>query len=54
MMTVLFLLLCLEDGIAIRNLDLLTIVMLMDMWKEKGNDDVNYARFVWQEEFDKF
>lgn len=50
----LFLLRCLEVGIAISDLDLLTIGMVMDMWTEKGNDDVNYARVAGQEEFDKF
>ena len=38
MTTALFLLRCTEIGIAIADLDLLTIGLVMDMWTEKGND----------------
>lgn len=54
MTTALFLLRCVEVGIAIRDLDLLTIGLVMDMWTEKGNDDVTYSRVAGQEEFDRF
>ena len=37
MTTALFLLRCTEIGIAIADLDLLTIGLVMDMWTEKGN-----------------
>ena len=54
MSTALFLLRCVEIGISIRDLDLLTIGMVLDIWTEKGNDSVKYDRIAGQEEFDKF
>ena len=54
MTTPLFLLRCVEIGISIRDLDLLTIGLVMDMWTEKANDDVKYDRVAGQEDFDKF
>ena len=54
MTTPLFLLRCIEIGIAIRDLDLLTIGMVMDIWTEKANDDVKYQQIATQEDFDKF
>lgn len=56
MTTPLFLLRCTEIGISIRDLDLLTIVLVMDMWTEKGNDGVKYSNIViaGQKEFDRF
>ena len=36
--TPLFLLRCMEVGISIPDLDLLTIGLVMDIWTEKGND----------------
>ena len=54
MTTPLFLLRCCEVGISIRDLDLLTIGVILDMWTEKSNDGVKYARIAGQEEFDKF
>ncbi len=54
MTTALFLLRCTEIGISIRDLDLLTIGLVMDMWTEKGNDSVKYQRIADQAEFDKF
>ena len=41
MTTVLFLLRSVEIGISVGDLDLLTIGMVLDMWTEKANDDVN-------------
>ena len=41
--TPLFLLRCMEVGISIRDLDLLTIGLILDIWIEKGNDEV-YAK----------
>ena len=49
-----FLLRCIEIGISIRDLDLLTIGMVMDIWTEKANDDVKYQQIATQEDFDKF
>lgn len=54
MATPLFLLRCIEIGISIRDLDLLTIGMVMDIWTEKANDDVKYQQIATQEDFDKF
>lgn len=54
MITPLFLLRCIEIGISIRDLDLLTIGMVMDIWTEKANDDVKYEQIATQEDFDKF
>lgn len=54
MTTALFLLRCTEIGISIRELDLLTIGMILDMWTEKANDSVKYDRLASQAEFDRF
>ena len=54
MTTALFLLRCVEIGISIAELDLLTIGMLMDIWTEKGNDGATYDNLATQEDFDKF
>lgn len=54
MTTALFLLRCIEIGISVRDLDLLTIGMVMDIWTEKANDDVKYDRVASQEDFDNF
>ncbi|WP_205422866.1 hypothetical protein [Granulicatella sp. zg-ZJ] len=54
MTTALFLLRCVEVGIAIRDLDLLTIGLVLDMWTEKANDGVKYNRVAGQKEFDRF
>ena len=54
MTTALFLLRCIEIGISVRDLDLLTIGMVLDIWTEKANDDVKYDRVASQEDFDKF
>lgn len=54
MTTPLFLLRCVEIGISISELDLLTIGMVMDMWTEKTNDSVKYENIATQEDFDKF
>jgi len=54
MTTALFLLRCVELGISISELDLLTIGLVMDMWTEKANDGTQYDRRATQEDFDKF
>lgn len=54
MTTALFLLRCVEIGISISDLDLLTIGMVLDVWTEKGNDSVIYDRIAGQREFDLF
>ena len=54
MTTSLFLLRCTEVGIAIRDLNLLTIGLVLDMWTEKANDGVKYRQVATQEHFDRF
>ena len=54
MTTPLFLLRCVELGISIRDLDLLTIGLVLDMWSEKANDNVAYSTVATQEDFDRF
>ena len=54
MTTPLFLLRCTEVGIAIRDLDLLSIGLVLDMWTEKTNDGVKYRQIATQEDFDRF
>ena len=52
MTTPLFLLRCLEIGLSSRDLDYLTIGMVMDIWTEKANDSVKYDNLATQEDFD--
>ena len=52
--TPLFLLRCVELGISIRDLDLLTVGVVQDMFIEKENDDYEYAQVATQKEFDAF
>ena len=60
MTTALFLLRCVEIGISIRDLDLLTIGMVLDIFVEKGNDSVeenrsiDSVRIAQQSDFDRF
>jgi hypothetical protein len=54
MTTPLFLLRCTEIGISIRDLELLSIGLVLDIWTEKANDSVNYRRIADQEDFDRF
>lgn len=53
----LFLLRCLEIGLSLSDLDLLTIGMVLDIWTEKGNDCYKYGekdtmRVAGQQDFD--
>ena len=55
--TPLFLLRCMEVGISIPDLDLLTIGLVMDIWTEKGNDSTYSENTVYvanQFDFDRF
>ena len=57
MTTPLFLLRCVQLGISIRDLDLLTIGMVNDMYVESGNDhdaDKKYSVIATQADFDLF
>ena len=55
MTTPLFLLRCVQLGISIRDLDLLTIGLVNYMYAENSNDDYKgYKEVATQEDFDKF
>lgn len=59
MTTALFHLRCLEIGLPIRDLELLTIGMVIDIWTESINDRANdkggdTIREATQDDFDKF
>ena len=56
MTTPLFLLRCVQIGLSIRDLDLLTIGMVNDMYAESGNDECQseYREIASQSDFDIF
>lgn len=57
MTTALFLLRCVQIGLSIRDLDLLTIGMVNEMFIESRNDEVAdkaYHRVATQQDFDVF
>ena len=54
MTTPLFLLRCVQIGVSIRDLDLLTIGLVNDMYIELNNDDYKYAAVAGQADFDNF
>ena len=54
MTTPLFLLRCLQVGLSLRDLDLLTVGMVNDIFAEQRNDDCKYATLATQEDFDRF
>ena len=57
MTTPLFLLRCVQLGISIRDLDLLTIGMVNDMYVESGNDqdaEKKYSVLATQADLDRF
>lgn len=55
MTTPLFLLRCVQLGLSIRDLDLLTIGMVNDMYAESRNDGYKgYKEIATQEDFDRF
>ena len=54
MTTALFLLRCVELGIALSDLEYLTIGLVLDMFTEKGNDDIDYPIIASQEQMDLF
>lgn len=45
---------CIELGISVRDLDYLTTGLILDIWTEKGNDDVHYDYVATQDDFDRF
>ncbi len=54
MTTPLFLLRCVQLGLSMGDLDLLTIGLVNDMFTEKENDDFKYPYKPTQNDFDKF
>lgn len=54
MTTPLFLLRCVQLGISIQDLSLLTIGLVNDMYAESGNDECKYREVATQDDFDRF
>ncbi len=54
MTTPLFLLRCVQIGLSLSELDLLTIGVVNDMFTEKENDSFKYDTLATQEDFDSF
>lgn len=54
MTTPLFLLRCVQIGLHISELDLLTIGTVNDMCAEMSNDDYDYAEIATQEQMNRF
>ena len=52
--TPLFLLRCLELGLSISDLDLLTVGMVLDMLTEQKNDEYKYPKLATQADFDRW
>ena len=53
--TPLFLLRCVQLGLSLRDLDLVTIGMVNDMYAESGNDEYKgYSQMATQSDFDAF
>lgn len=54
MTTPLFLLRCLQIGLSLRDVDLMTVGMLNDIFVENQNDDYEYDEVADQADFDAF
>ena len=54
MTTALFLLRCCQIGLQIRDLELMTVGMVTDLFIESSNDSCDYCAVAGQEEFDSF
>lgn len=54
MTTPLFLLRCLQIGLSLKELDFLTIGLVMDIYTEKANDSADYDIIATQTDFDNF
>lgn len=54
MTTPLFLLRCCQLGVAIGDLDLLSVGLVLDMFTESQNDDYKYPQVADQADFDRF
>lgn len=45
---------CVQLGISVRDLDLLTIGLVNDMFIENQNDEYDYPELAAQDDFDRF
>ena len=54
MTTPLFILRCLQTGISLSDMELLTIGMVNDMVAELENDSCHYPTLATQDDFDRF
>ncbi len=45
---------CLQIGLSLRDLDLMTVGMVNDIFVENMNDDCDYSTVATQEDFDAF
>jgi hypothetical protein len=54
MTTPLFLLRCVQLGLSMQDLELLSIGLINDMYAESRNDECKYAALATQEDMDKF
>lgn len=54
MTTPLFLLRCMQLGLTMQDLDLLSIGLINDIYAESRNDECKYAQLAIQEDMDKF
>lgn len=54
MTTALFLLRCLQIGLSLRDLELVTAGMVVDMATERSNDEAEWDELATQEDFDRF
>lgn len=54
MTTPLFLLRCVQLGLSLSELDMLTIGIVNDMFTERENDDFKYDTHASQDDFDRF
>lgn len=54
MTTPLFLLRCVQLGVSIQELELLSIGMINDMYAESRNDECKYAQLATQKDMDDF
>ena len=54
MTTPLFLLRCVQIGLSISELDLLTVGTVNDMFIEMSNDDYDYPEIATQDQMDRF
>jgi len=54
MTTPLFLLRCVQLGLSMQDLELLSIGLINDMYAERRNDECKFAEMATQEDMDKF